>query len=188
MKHILFFVAGMALCCSVFGQSYKLDTKKSQINWAGSAAYNSYTLSGTLKASEGNFKWFEGQMTEAQIDINMKSLDADIDDLKKHLKSEDFFFVKQYPLASFTLTEAVALKEGKCTMEGVFNIRGKSRKESITLDAKKQGDKWWINGTLALDRTDYGIYYNSPNFFENLKQHAIADEIKLELELVFVSQ
>ena len=188
MKNMVLLVAGMLICCAVFGQSYTLDTKKSEINWAGSAAYNSYTLSGTLKASEGNFKWVEGQMTEAYIEIDMKSLDASIDDLKKHLKSEDFFFVKQYPQASFTLTKAVAFGEGKLNLEGIFSIKDKSKQEKITLTAEKQNNQWQISGTITLDRTNYGIYYNSPNFFENLKQNAIADEIKLELSLVFVNQ
>jgi len=185
MKYLIsYFLLLLSLYTST-AQPYKLDTQSTTLKWTGKAAYSAYALSGTLKALEGNFTLDGSTLTAARITIDMKSLDADIKDLKKHLRSDDFFDVKRFPTATFELTEAIELKEGPTPLTGNFTIKGASQPETLQLNAQKRGGMWVFEGTFFLDRTQYGIYYNSPNFFKNLKQEAIADEFELNVQFIF---
>jgi polyisoprenoid-binding protein YceI len=166
-------------------QKYQLQSTLSQLEWTGKAAYSAYALSGTLQASEGHFTLEEGRIVNASLVIDMQSLDAEIKDLKKHLRSDDFFDVKRFPIATFELTEPTELNEGSIILSGIFTIKGVSKPETLRLNAQKRSGTWVFVGTFSLDRTQYGIYYNSPNFFKNLKQEAIADEIEMAFSLVF---
>lgn len=185
MQYLLSCLLLLASLPTSLAQAYELDTKASTFNWTGKAAFSAYALSGTLEASEGHFTLDGNGITAARITIDMKSLDADIKDLKKHLRSEDFFEVKRFPKATFVLAKAVELREGPISLTGHFTIRGIRQPETLRLTARQQDGAWVFDGTFSLDRTRYGIYYNSPNFFKNLKQEAIADAFDVEVRLVF---
>ncbi|MEL6674081.1 MAG: YceI family protein [Bacteroidota bacterium] len=176
----LFFSLGLAPA-----QTWLLEVKQSQVDWTGKAAFSAYSLSGTLSPAWANFTLADGTMTSAQLTINMKSLAASDKDLQKHLRSKDFFEVKKYPKASFTLTEPVKLAPGEAKLSGRLTIKGETHPIQFTaLMAKEQG-QWSLKGKMVIDRTKYGIYYNSPNFFDNLKGQAIADEFELAFDLRF---
>jgi polyisoprenoid-binding protein YceI len=184
MKYIILIIS-ILFSTTVFEQTYKLSNNKSTLKWTGKAAFNAYSLSGTLKAKSGNIKIKNGKITAAKIIINMKTLDAENKDLKKHLRSKDFFEVKKYKTATFALTKPIDLKAKNPIAIGKLTIKGKTKPYSFPLSIKKVGKQYQVSGILTIDRTDFGIYYNSPNYFKGLKQKAIADEFKLKLELVF---
>lgn len=180
-----FFIISILISTAVFSQTYTLSTNKSTLKWTGKAAFNAYSLSGTLKAKSGNVKIKSGKINSAKMIINMKTLNAENKDLKKHLRSKDFFEVKKYKTASFVLSQPIDLKSKKKIAKGKLTIKGKTKEYSFPIIIKKVGKEYQVSGTLTIDRTDFGIYYNSPNYFKGLKQKAIADEFKLKLDLVF---
>jgi polyisoprenoid-binding protein YceI len=185
MKNLIAISLFLFFCSTANSQVYQLNTSSAQLVWAGSAAFSAYSLSGTLKVKSGNLMIKDDQLSTTDIIIDMKSLDAEIKDLRQHLRSADFFDVKKYPQAVFQLKEVVDIKEGEVVFKGLFTIKETTKEESFTLKAHRQNDRWIFKGKITLDRTAYGIYYNSPNFFENLKQNAIADDISLDVELTF---
>ncbi|MEM6806674.1 MAG: YceI family protein [Bacteroidota bacterium] len=185
MKNIILSTALLLNFVFSFGQNLALIKNEGSLSWTGSAALNAYSLSGSLEAKSGQLMIKEGQVESASLVIDMKSLDAENKDLRKHLRSEDFFEVKKYPEAIFILTKVSSFKEGEINLIGNLSIKDKTQQTEIPLTASKTGDKWQIKGKMILDRTKFGIYYNSPNFFDNLKGQAIADEFELEFELYF---
>jgi len=180
-----FIIFSLLLSTTIFAQDFKLSTSSSTLKWTGKAAFNSYSLSGTLKVKSGNFKIEKNKIKAGRIVINMKSLDADNKDLKKHLRGKDFFEVKKHKTASFVLTETIDIQSKNPVAKGKLTIKGITKNYSFPLKISKEGEKYKVSGTLTINRTDFGIYYNSPNYFKGLKQKAIADEFKLKMELSF---
>lgn len=168
-----------------FTQHYQLDINASKLEWSGKAAYSAYTLSGTLTVATGELFVKDGLLKKAKIIIDMNSLDTEIGELEQHLRSEDFFEVNNYPEATFILTQPVKLNKGSMILTGKMQIKEEVHTENIHLSAKKVGNNWVFSGEVGLDRTKYGIYYNSPSFFKSLKQNAIADEFELDITVVF---
>ena len=166
-------------------QQYQLQSTLSQLEWTGKAAYSAYALSGTLQASEGHFTLEKGRIVTASLVIDMQRLESEIAQLEKHLRSKDFFFVSKYPKATFHLQKAAIAKGGHIELLGELTLRDITHSETIRIKMEQINDQYVLSGSITLDRTRYGIYYNSPNFFTNLKQEAIADEIEMAFSLVF---
>jgi polyisoprenoid-binding protein YceI len=110
----------------------------------------------------------------------MNTINHENKSLVKHLKDEDFFYVKKYPVAEFQLS---TVKNGKAS--GFVIIRNIKKPiefpVSIVENAAKQ---LVIKGTLSIDRTQFEIYYNSNSFFQNLGNNAIKNQFDLKFELV----
>lgn len=169
-------------------QQYSLDKERCQIQWTGKAAFSAYSLSGTLQPASGQITVRAGALTSAVFSMDMQSLDSDIRKLTRHLRSDDFFAVNTYPEAVFSLRAPVPLVEGTQRAQGVLRIRGKELPQEVKLTISAQPDGYRVVGSALVDRTRFGIYYNSPSYFENLKQDAIADEFVLDFELQFVEE
>jgi len=162
-------------------QELKLNTKKSTIEWTGKAAFNAYSLTGTLEASEGIIIIENNQITGLHITINMKSLDHDNSDLKTHLRGKDFFEVNSYTKASFKITKHANIETNKIILIGNMTIKGITRQERITATL----DNNILSFEHIMDRTSYGVKFNSPSFFKKMKENAIADDFILKGKLVF---
>lgn len=172
---LLFSISG------VIAQNLKLNPKASNINWTGKAAFNTYALTGSLKAELGNMHIANGIIETLNITINMKSLDHENKDLKKHLRSADFFEVNTFTSATFKLTQPAKIENDKAIVTGIMTIKNQSKEETIEVTLNKKT----LSFNHIMDRTAYGIKFNSPSFFKKIKENAIADNFKLNGLLVF---
>ena len=185
MKNYIVIFLLLTTASVVNAQDYTLNTEKSSLNWTGKAAFNTYSLSGTLNASSGNLTIKDKELEKTNIVIDMKSLDAENKDLKKHLREKDFFEVKKHNKATFVLTSPIDLSNSSTIAKGNLTVKGITKVYSFPLTITKTGNSYQVSGTLKINRTDFKIYYNSPNYFEGIKQNAIADHFDLKLDLVF---
>ncbi|MGC6429945.1 MAG: YceI family protein [Jejuia sp.] len=168
---------------TISAQKRTIDTKSSIINWTGKAAFSAYSLTGTLKTKEGYISIKNDSIRELFIIIDMKSLDHENADLKKHLRSKDFFEVKKYATATFELKAPVNIGKNEFILKGTMKIKEKTFEESINVIYNTE--EAVLNFNSSLDRTKYGVTFNSPNFFKKLKQNAIADEFQIKGKVVF---
>lgn len=186
MKNIILTIIAIFLLAQTgLAQSFELEVSKSQLSWTGKAAFNAYSLSGSLQADNAQLKIEDGQLLSANILIDMKSLEAENKDLQKHLRSKDFFEVKKFPEASFVLTESCPFTSGKQSLKGSLIIKKQSHPAEIQVEITEAKGSYRVTGSMIIDRTQYGIYFNSPNVFTNLKEQAIADEFELNFSLQF---
>ena len=184
-KISIFLVFIIFYCLQVEAQDYKLNHQKSSINWIGKAAFNSYAPKGTIKAKSGTLK-LEGEVVkELVLIIDMKSLHHSNKDLKSHLRNKDFFEVKKYTKASFVLVEPVAISKNKTMLVGDMTIKNSKNKERILVTIQTTTNEMKISYEVKIDRTKYGVKFNSPSFFKKLKENAIADEFKIKGVFVF---
>ena len=169
---------------SITAQKLNLDNKKSTIFWTGKAAFSTYKLTGSLIAKEGEILIKNDSIIELKVVIDMQSLNHKNKDLKKHLKNKDFFEVKKYKTATFSLINPIKIENEKAIIIGNMTIKNKTQKEVIEV-CIKHSKEIQIDFTTTLNRINYGVKFNSPSFFKSLKQNAIADEFILTTNLIF---
>jgi polyisoprenoid-binding protein YceI len=94
------------------GQTLKLDTTASKIEWIGTKVSGYHT--GTIKIRSGDLSVKDSTITAGSFVFDMKSIvvsgppsvdSASSMKLQGHLRSADFFDVEKYPEGSFVITE-----------------------------------------------------------------------------------
>lgn len=176
----------LLLTSLAFSQSiYKVNPKVSRCSWKGSAAVGLYSIEGSLEIDSGKLVLEDEKINQAELVVDMKTLETSNKSARKHLRGVDFFDVKTYPLASFVLESPLLFSEGSGVAIGMIEIKGMQKEIKVPMIASRDKGQIILEGSLLLDRTDFGITYNSPNFFENLGDQAVSDEIEFTFRLVF---
>ena len=110
----------------------------------------------------------------------MKSLFHKDKKLMKHLKDEDFFDVKTYPMATFSFIQNdEEIVSGELIIKGVTGTLASS--PEITLEE----DRIIVSGEVKVDRTVYGIKYNSSSYFQDLGSYAIKNNFDITFQLEY---
>lgn len=170
---------------SAFAQKSEIKVNDSQVKWTGSKIGGSHH--GEIKIKNGYFDLKDGKIVGGKVVMDMNSLtNTDLEDaeynqkLVGHLKSDDFFGVEKYPTSTFVVTDATPFSNGKSTVTGELNIKGKT--EKMTFDVFKKGNAYTTQ--LKVDRSKFDVRYGSDSFFDNLGDKAIDDIFVLDMELV----
>ncbi|WP_299120129.1 YceI family protein [uncultured Winogradskyella sp.] len=177
-KHLKTFILIGLISIAAFSQNKTVNKNESTISWTGKAAFNAYSLTGTLKVKSGNASIENDSIKSLNIIIDMKSLDHENGDLKKHLRGKDFFEVKTYTEATFTVSQPFQIKNGSAEVTGQLKIKDVIRTETFIVNLND--DYSMLSFDISVDRTKYGVKFNSPSFFKKMKENAIADEFKLK--------
>jgi polyisoprenoid-binding protein YceI len=126
---------------------------------------------------KGGFEKFTGKLEvdlvakslkSISLDIDTESLSTEIPKLTEHLKSPDFFEVREHPKATFESTKIVPSAEspGQLQITGNLTLHGVTKE--ITAPATVQigpaGPS--LRSELTLDRSEFGMNY-SPDKVEN---------------------
>jgi polyisoprenoid-binding protein YceI len=115
---------------------------------------------GGFKKLTGSAKFDPTDVTtlKLSVEIDMNSTYSDDEKLTNHLKSPDFFGVKNNPKSMFKSTKVEKTTDGY-KVTGDFTLNGKTK--SITFPAKIEpfADGIVINSSFTIDRTAFGITY-----------------------------
>jgi polyisoprenoid-binding protein YceI len=172
---------------------YAVSTEESVIGWTGRNANGKHH--GTLRLSKGEIRVSRGAMDGAfEIDMtSIKNKDLEGDPLQPvliaHLMSDDFFFVKLFPKASFILAaakpvESPTLSSPNFQVEGTLELRGVKAdiRFPATVNRREDGSVS-IEAHFDIDRTRWNVLYGSSRFFEHLGMHLVYDLITIELRI-----
>lgn len=161
-----------------------VDTKASKIHWLAKKVTGQHE--GTINLASGSLQSDGKKVTGGDFVIDMKSIVctdiADPEYNKKfigHITTGDFFEVEKYPTAIFKITKVAGANiTGDLTMKGIT--------KSVTFPAKVSmvGGKATATATIPVDRTDFGVKYNSKKFFDTIGDKAIDDVFNLDVTLV----
>ena len=172
-------------------ETYKVDTAASTIEWKGKKV--AYGHNGTLKVQSGEFQVEKNMIKSGNVVADMKSI-ANVDikeekDNKKlvgHLSSPDFFNVEKYPTSEFKVTSVTPSKgKDEVVIKGDFTMIGQTHPVEFQATVKFENGTATGQGTLKIDRTVWGLKYNSGNFFKDLAADKIINnEIELTLKIV----
>lgn len=175
-------------------KSYVVDTEKSVIYWVGRKTFSKHT--GTINIEKGVLKTNGRQIVEGEFLIDMESIqNKDIEDpeMKKklmiQLRSKSFFDIANFPVATFKLLSAIKMEdESQYLISGNLEIKGIVKKINFPAEITIAPQQILAKANFTIDRKMWNIQFGSGNFFDNLGDTMINDDIELTLNIWAKSQ
>jgi polyisoprenoid-binding protein YceI len=150
---------------------------------------------GKVQISDAMLDYQNGKIQGGSFELDMTTITVeDITDansnarLTNHLKSDDFFSVEKFNKSSFKITEAKTSNGQDYQITGDLKIKGISNPVTFPAKLAVQGDQIIATASIVFDRTKFDIKYRSGNYFENLADKLIYDDVSLEVKLVALNQ
>lgn len=112
-----------------------------------------------FNAFAGKLMHADGKVTGIEVEIETDSISSEMEKLTAHLKSPDFFGVKENPTASFKTTSIEAGEEGKSTVTGDLTFLGTTKAISFPATVSVEEGKVKFDAEFDIDRTDFGMDY-----------------------------
>jgi len=161
-----------------------ISEKQQTISWIGKAAVGGYAPEGTLEIKTASITFTSEEIMDLQLVVDMKSLEQENKQLRDHLLEKDFFYTEKYPEATFKLSMATPINNGKVQLKGMMTIRGETQEENIEATVVYSEENITLQFNHTMDRTRYGVNHNSPTLFKRIKENAIADDFVLKGKLM----
>ena len=193
MKKLFYISLLFLFSNSIFSQtlSQSINITKSNVKWYGDEITGKQHY-GSLKFKEGNIiltgtgkisdKIISGNFVVDMTSLNVEDLTGrGKTSLEGHLKSDDFFSVNKFNFAYLKILKSNDPVNGVQTINGDLTIKGISHPVTFTMELNGKKAK----SNLIFDRTKYDVKFRSGNFFQNLGDKLIYDDIKLEVNLEF---
>jgi polyisoprenoid-binding protein YceI len=189
-------VTGEATTSAIVAEDYEtlaVNTERSTIEWIGARPASQHN--GTVALKDGHLKVSNGDLIGGEFIIDLEQIVVvDITDpgrnarLKGHLESDDFFDVPNHPEAVFEITDVrrVENNENGLThhITGNLLMRGVTRSVGFNATVDLAGDQVTAQSEqFLIDRTEWGVNYESPTVYANLVDRFILDDIALVVNL-----
>ena len=133
----------------------KLTGDNTKITFVGSKKDGKHE--GGFKTLAGTAKWTDGDPTSLKLDIEIDaaSIHTDNEKLTEHLKSPDFFGVKDHPKAKFVSTK-VAKAGGGLEITGDLTVCGKTKAVTFPATLSDKGG-FKLTAEFKIDRHEHGV-------------------------------
>ena len=173
--------------------SFDVDVASSVLGWKGTKVTGSHN--GTIGIASGTISVEKNNITAGNFIIDMKTIkDADMTDpdgnskLVKHLSDVDFFDVAKYPTSKFEITGTEKLAQADSAgnnykIMGNLTIKDITKNITIAANVSMDATQFSAASKFNVDRTDFGLKYNSGKFFKNIGDKAINDIMEFDLNL-----
>ncbi|HEX8426752.1 YceI family protein [Hymenobacter sp.] len=181
MKNILAFLLFVALVAfKPAATTYQASLAGSRLTWTGHAEAGTWAPTGTLQLRRGTFDYDGRTLRNGRFEFDMSTIKHEDAKLTEHLRGTDFFDAEKYPTAVFVLREV-----GAGTVVGQLTLKGITKPVQFPVVVEQLPDgQLRVKGTASLDRTQFGVNYNSSSFFQNLGSYAIRNDFQLTFDLV----
>ncbi|MEM9327787.1 MAG: YceI family protein [Bacteroidota bacterium] len=180
MKLAVVTIALWLLVGATYGQEYKLAENSNTINWRGYSEVGDFAQEGTIDIKSSSIVLDVNGRISGEIVINMKSIYHEDKRLNSHLKKEDFFDVKKFPTATFKFAQ-----NDSGAVSGELLMKGATGTLTFTPTIKTEQELISVDGDLEIDRTKYGIKYNSSSYFQDLGNYAIKNNFDISFQLKY---
>ncbi len=178
--------AGTALAQGV----YTIDTVHSNVN---------FKIRHLISKVGGEFNDFSGSITadfrnldrsSVEFVIDATSIDTKNEDRDTHLRSEDFFDVKRFPVITFKSTKITRVDDDTFAVTGNLTMHGVTRGVTLTVDhlgemAAMGGIRAGYELSTVLNRKDFDIIWNKTLDNGGL---VLGDDVEVEIHLEVVKQ
>jgi polyisoprenoid-binding protein YceI len=176
---------------------YSLVIPESFVNWKGMPVMGGKGHQGYIKPLTGTLAFdANGTIAGGYFELDMNTItitdrkDTSSDNgLVSHLKDPDFFDVKKYPKGTFQLIKAI-----KVTNDSSYYITGQLTLRAITQEIHfpativRNGEDLVATASLTIDRTKWGITYQSGSVLGLVKDELLEDKVPVSLALRFHQQ
>ncbi|AUP79279.1 YceI family protein [Flavivirga eckloniae] len=165
----------------------KIDTNKSVVKWSGSNLFKYNKHYGTVKFVKGHIIKFNDVIQGGAFEIDMNSIvntDGKYNEmLVDHLKNQDFFDVEKYPTAAIKFTEVVHKDATTIKVKAKLTIKGVTNDIDFNMTSKVIDGMYEMHSKFIIDRTRWGIEYESKGMIGSVKDGIISDAIEFEVVL-----
>jgi len=172
----------MLLACTAShaAERYAIAPQQSQVQFKAYSVFAKplgkfHTFSGEILADAQ-----QPSASQVRLVIEARSIDTDNARRDRHLRSEDFLFVEQYPTLTFVST-AITGAGSTYTVQGDLTMRGVTQRLSIPVTVEQHQHDVVVRGHVSLSRKAFGITYNA--FF-----NPVQDNIDVIFTIVGVKQ
>ncbi len=164
---------------------YTLDTNASQLKWTGYHLAKSYEHYGFVKIKSGKFSVTNGKITSGEFVIDMNTItNTDVESAKdnaklvNHLKSDDFFNVKNFPEAKLVIKKSETSGSG-LNVTGDLTIRGITKTIEFDAVLNDTGNRAEATADIKIQRTDFQVMYGW-----KIENAMLSGEFRMEVKLV----
>ena len=191
MKSIIPIILSLAVFFTTEKNTAPATVNKSESSVMWKAAKVTGEHWGYVPIADATLDYSNGKITGGSFEMDMVNLTVeDLTDpkskgnLTNHLKSDDFFSVEKFNTASFKITDAKSSNGRDYVISGNLTIKGISQPISFPAKVSTSGNKLTAEGDITFDRTKFDIKFRSGNYFENLADKLIYDDVNLKVKLV----
>lgn len=138
--------------------NYKFDGTNTKLAFVGTKPAGKHdggfkTLSGTARITDGKI-----ETLKLETEIDCDSLYSDTPKLTNHLKSPDFFGVKDNPKATFKTT-MVEKADKLYNITGDLTLLGKTKSVTFPASVTEKDGVLSLSTEFKIDRTQWGMNY-----------------------------
>ena len=175
--------------------SFAVDVAASTVEWEGTKLIGG-GHQGTIPVTSGTLETNDDKLVSGKFTLDVAGLqNTDLGEedgkskLEGHLKGADFFDVEQFPTASFEITGVNMIEDAEDghthDITGNLTLKGTSRSITIPATVTTEGDMVKaMTPDFVIDRTEWGVQYNSGSLGDIAKDKVINDEVGLKINLV----
>lgn len=150
--------------------NYKVDTTISTFKWHASKGLSSHN--GYVQCMKGLINMEDSLLTGAFITIDMNSIsNTDLSGssrktLVNHLKSDDYFNVEEYKIATLKIKTAKVISRNLDNSKNYeivadLTIKGITKEIIFKASVELKANKIYVEASLDIDSTKYGIGHTS---------------------------
>ena len=192
MKRIFLFLFISSILATNVIDTIWIDISASKVKWIANKISGSHN--GEIKIKNGYILKNDTSLVGGEIIIDMNSISVhDIEhpkwnqSLVEHLKTEDFFDVKKFPVAILQILSSKKSYindklNSNVEISGELTIKNITNK--VLIHSYIDFNRNISEGQLIIDRTKWDIKYGSNSFFDNLGDKAIYDDFVLNFTLI----
>jgi|SRR5581483_943311 len=161
MIRVLFALPLVALLCAAAPAAdtkYPLTGDNTKLTFVGTKTNGKHE--GGFKKLDGTATVTDGKLETLKLEVNIDcdSLYSDDAKLTGHLKSPDFFGVKDNPKATFKTTKIEKTDKGY-TVTGELTMLGKAKPVSFPVTVTEKDGTLTLTAEFKIDRTQWGMTY-----------------------------
>jgi len=183
MKYLATFLLGTLLTVNAGAVEYKvIQPEKSKVTFQ-------YKQMGV--GMDGHFKKFAAQLNfdpakpataQAQIEIDLASIDAGSSEADDEVVGKTWFNAKTFPKATFVSRQIKSTGANQFEVTGALAIKGKSQEIKFPLKYAAQGNAGVFSGGFVIRRADFLIGEGMWAKFD-----VVANDIQVNFQLTAVS-
>jgi polyisoprenoid-binding protein YceI len=152
------FAAAASLSAAAADTKFVLSGENTRLTFVGKKPDGKHNggfskLSGSATVADG-----DPTTLKAEVTIDTGSLHSDDAKLTAHLKSADFFDVKNHPKATFKVTKVAKADKGY-SVTGELTMLGKTKPVSFPASIAATGGALQLSSSFPIDRTLWGMTY-----------------------------
>ena len=170
--------------------TYSLLIDDSELSWIGTEL-STKTHTGTIDFTDGTIIVDSDNTISGNVKINMSTINVtDLQGrskemLERHLRSSDFFEVESYSEAKFSfISKSFDKLSNQISFVGDLTIKDITNPISFNATLLETSPFLKAKAVLSFDRSKYNVRFRSGNFFENLGDKLILDDIDVNIRLV----